>query len=80
MKIQQFSVYDRTWIMHNNMPVERIVYSVIHTMDTISSPPGTRITYKVVNGLCGNATSRNPAISCDEERMFHTKEALLESL
>ena len=73
-------VYDNVWIMINNKPQERIIYSVTETMDTISYNFTTKTFYTVVNGILGNGQGNNKEVGVARDCMFRTKEELIKSL
>jgi hypothetical protein len=69
-----FKVYDKVWVMHNNKPIEQMIYSKTEKMNF--SKNGIETEYKVVSGTYG---------ACDErsriyKKVFKTKEELIESL
>lgn len=71
-------VYDSAWIMHNNRPVEKKVFAVIESMDYDKT--GTEISYLIVDSVIGTGFGNNEGTRYTADRVFATKEALLESL
>lgn len=72
----RLEVYDQVWIMHNNKPDQKMVYSRTEVMNYPKN--GTEIEYRLVVGTCGASDSN--AIRVDRAKIFKTREELVASI
>ena len=78
MSTPNFSIYEKVWIMENNIPTKKIVFAIVESMDYFKV--GTEIHYQLVNSRVGAGWGNNEGIRRTEQSMYPTKEALLGSL
>ena len=69
-----YKVYDKVWIMINNMPTEMLVYAIVEEMGFTKRD--TDLTYRLVSSTCGATFEKSISAST----VHSTKRALIESL
>jgi len=74
----EFDVYEKVWIIQNNIPMQLVVFAVVQSMNF--SKNGTETYYHLVNDQCGAGWGNNEGIKRTGKYMFPTKETLLGSL
>ena len=74
--MKAFKVYEQVWIMENNKPVSKLVYSIIEEMNYWKN--GTETHYTLVNGTLGATSAK--AIHRDVTKIFREKSELLSTL
>jgi len=67
-------VYDRVWIMENNIPKEMLVYAIVEEMGFTKRD--TDLTYRLVSSTCSATFENSKRVSV----VYPTKHALIESL
>jgi len=78
MSTPNFSIYEKVWIMENNIPTKKIVFAIVESMDYFKV--GTEIHYQLVNSRIGAGWGNNEGIRRTDHDMFPTKESLLGNL
>ncbi len=73
-----FKVYDKVWTMWNNSPCEQVVFAVIESMDY--GKQGTETYYRLVSSQVGTGWGNHEGTQHAANRVFATREELLESL
>jgi hypothetical protein len=71
-------VYDPVWVMHNNRPVQMLVYAAVEQMDF--GKTGTELIYHLTPERCGAGSPGREYPRFSKKECFSTKEELLESL
>lgn len=71
-------VYDKVWIMENNKPVKKIVFSVVHSMSHMKNGVDTH--YQLVDSQVGAGFGNNEGVRRGPDEVFPSKDALLKSL
>ena len=73
-----FKVYERVWVMKNNAPTEKIIYSVTEQMNNMKN--GTEKRYTLVNSQVGAGVGDNKEQGYATSYIYKTKESLIASL
>jgi len=73
-----FEVYDKVWIMNDNVPTEMIIFAVVVSMS--DNKRGQDVHYRLVKHVCGTGWGNGEGIRREENSFFDTKQDLLDSL
>ena len=73
-----FDVYDKVWIMRDNVPTEMIIFAVVVSMSY--NKRGQDVHYQLVHQICGTGWGNNEGIRCSEDNFYNSKQDLLDSL
>ena len=71
-------VYDKVWVMQADAPKQKIVFAVIESMNY--SKNGTEVFYRLVDNVVGTGWGNHEGIRYPSEKVFGTKEELVNSL
>ena len=74
----RFKVYDKVWVMLNNSPTELIVFAVVESMGYWKVD--TEMFYHLVGSRIGAGWGNNEGARYEPEKVFGSKEELLESI
>lgn len=74
----QFKVYDKVWVMRGSKPTQMLVFAVVESMGYWKQ--GIETHYRLVESTCGAGWGNNEGIRANENDVFPTKDALIESL
>lgn len=72
----ELKVYDKVWVMENNKPTPKMVYSITNEMNHMKN--GVDIVYRFVDGLVGACSTSSVLYKSD--LIFDSKEELIQSL
>lgn len=74
----QIEVYDKIWIMENNVPTEMIVFAVVDSMDF--SKRGSERHYHLVKNKCGAGWGNNEGIQRHDGEIYLSRQDVIDHI
>lgn len=68
------------WIMADNRPAERLIFAVVESLSTLPWGKPNEFHYHLVQSRMSTGWGNNEGIRYSEDRLFATKEELIEAL
>ena len=77
---RKFNPGDTVWVMSNNNPKEKLIFAVVESLSTFPWGDANEFSYHLVNERYGTGWGNNEGIKYSEDRIFSSKEELIDSL
>ncbi len=77
---RKFEPGDTAWVMADNRPAERFVFAVVESLSTFPWGADNEFHYHLAAQRIGTGWGNNEGIKYSEDRLFATKEELIETL
>ena len=77
---RKFNPGDTVWVMSDNTPKDKFVFAVVESLSTFPWGADNEFSYHLVHAWYGTGWGNNEGIKYKEDRIFSSKEELIDSL